>query len=181
MEEIHCMSRTKLLSYIKKNYSEIDVKHGRPTDELIADVVRKEYSERSLNSVGLLETCPYVICPAFNLTKSSDRKSYDDFKIYIETLHFTPIGNDSFTKHKNVDADDANKPKRYMSIETLRAPKQKKYNPFLHDLMKTIDKCGKSFNPLLCIDEMRILKSDPMLTLQHLHGDNPLVAKKKRV
>ena len=66
-----------------------------------------------------------------------------------------------------------------MSIETLRAPKQKRFNPFLHDLIKTIDKCGKSFNPLLCIDEMRILKSDPMLTLQHLHGDNPLVAKKK--
>ena len=62
MEDFHCMSRCKVLKYIKNNYPEVNVKHGRPTDELIADVAREEYSERSLNSVGLLETFPYVIC-----------------------------------------------------------------------------------------------------------------------
>ena len=92
-------------------------------------------------------------------------------------MHFTPIGNDSFSGHNDVDADDAStKPQRYMSIETLGVPRTKRDNPFLFDLIKMIDNCGKSFNPLLSIDEMRILKSDPMLTMQQLHGDNSLVA-----
>ena len=86
------------------------------------------------------------------------------------------VGNDSFTEHNDAVAEEASKPKRYQSIETMRLPRTKRDNPFLFDLIKTIDKCGKSFNPLLCIDEMRILKSDPMLTLQQLHGDNSLVA-----
>ena len=179
MENLHCMSRTKLLKYIKHKHPEISVKHGRPTDDLIADVAREEYSERSLKSVGLLETFPNVICPAFNLRKPSDQKAYNNFRKFADNLYFTTIGNDSFTEHNDAGADDTSKPQRYQSIETMRLPRTKRDNPFLFDLIKTIDKCGKSFNPLLSIDEMRILKSDPMLKLQHLHGDNSLVADAK--
>ena len=158
MEDFHCISRTKLIKYIKDNHPDINLKHGRPTDELIADVAREEYSERSLKSVRLLETFPYVICPGFKLKKPS-------FSIYADNLHYTTIGNESFSEHNDVDTENASKPQRYQSIETMRLPRTKRDNPFLFDLIKTIDKCGKSFNPLLSIDEMRILKSDPMLTL----------------
>ena len=180
MEQIHCMTRTKLLKYIKDNHPEINVKHGRPTDELIADVAREEFSEHSLKSVGLLETCPYVICPAFNLKTPSDQKAYDSFQDFAEELHFTPIGNDSFSDDDDVsNADDESGPKRYQSMETLIPPRLRRNNPFLFDLVKTIERCGKSFNPLLCIHEMRVLKSDPKLTMQQLHGDNPLVCDTK--
>lgn len=173
------MSRTKLINYIKKNYPDIDVKHGRPSDDLIAEVARKEYSERSLGSIGVLETVPYVICPAFNLTNSSDRNSLKKFKQFIDGLTFEPIGNESFSEGNPTIPDEENKPKRYQSLETLRQPKTKKDNQFLFDLIKTIDKVGKSLNPLLCIDEMRILRSDSMLPRQKLHGDNPLIVDAK--
>ena len=57
---------------------------------------REEYSERSLKSVGLLDTFPYIICPAFNLKKPSDQKVYDNFRKFADNLHFNTVGNDSW-------------------------------------------------------------------------------------
>ena len=152
------MTRTKLLKYVKKNHPGISVKYGLPTDELIADVARQELSERSLKSVGLLETCPYVICPAFSLRTTSDQRAYDHFQDFIDSLNFDPIGNDTFPNDNDVpNEDDDSGPKRYMSMETIIPPRQRRDNPFLFDLVKTIDKSGKSVNPLLCIDERRVL------------------------
>jgi len=179
MKFLHCMSRTKLIKYVKTKYPDIDAKHGRPSDDLISDVAKREYSERSLGTVGVLETTPYVICPVFHLKNLSDQKSFDKFKQFINELSFEPIGNESFSERNINNPEDESDPKRYQSNETLMLPKLKKDNPFLFQLVKTIAKTGKSFNPLLCIDEMRILKSDPMLPIQKLHGDNSLVVDAK--
>ena len=148
MEQVLCMNRTKLLQYVRKNHPRISVKYGRPTDQLIADIARQELSEQSLKSVGLLETCPYVICPAFNLRTTSEQKAYEYFQDYIESLDYEPIGNDTFLTDDDVPSEDNNNgPKRYQSIETLTPPTKRWDSPFLFDLVKTIDRCGKSFNP----------------------------------
>ena len=97
MEMLYCMSRTKLIKYIKNTHGNIDLTHRRPLDDLIADVAKEEYSKRSLKFVELLETLPYVILPAFNLTISSDKTVFNKFKQYALQLDFKKIGNESFT------------------------------------------------------------------------------------
>ena len=102
---------------------------------------------------------------------SEFKKKIEETMRYFKSLEYKVIRN-----KKNITPEEEEKvegPKRWQSLPLYISPSKVKNLPkLLHEVIGSIASLGRKLNPMFELSDVRILKSDPGLVAQFVHGDN---------
>lgn len=154
------MTVKQLKSFLRENYPEVPFGATAKKNELIDLAINSHYPKHILNGVNVLDDYEYVKLPFLDL-KELDYLCYD-----IGELKYSVIFNEGTPEEEKIKKG----PKRYQSDPLIIGTRQ--CNPILFAIKKRLDDLAGKFNPLLKVDEIRFMKSEPFVERQMVHADN---------
>lgn len=188
---VYQMNKKELLKYAESQWpNEMFWKKKLTKQQLLYSVASRTYPEATLNNVALIEDKPYVIThlfgPGHNGSDSSDEEDArreDDENVLNEYAHKMMEFEKWIVKQQmtvifnRVSAEEEEKngyPNRYMTVKQIRT--RGAATPIiLKEIIEKAERTARQMNPQFEIFEPRIIKSDPNLPTQMIHGDNTLI------
>ena len=188
------MNKQDLLKFAKTKWPNDNFWRKQMTKkQLLYCVASRTYPEATLNNVALIEDKPYVIThlfgPGQDCSDSSDEEDsrrnddtnllteyaqkMEEFERWIVKQKMTVIFN-------TLSAEEERKrgfPNRHMMAKDIKT-RGAETPKVLKEIIEKAERTAKQMNPHFEIFEPRIIKSDPHLPMQMVHGDNTVIDSK---
>lgn len=187
---IASMSRQDMYKFAEsiwpnENFS--NSKHSR--NQILFRILTRLHLPEVINSYGILEYHTYYMGDLFatpdnldfdpnvdqrrfstNEIKQIHKLRMKEFEDWVVKQEFTVI----FNQKSPEEEMEKGPPNRYMTVKNINS-RNADTPKILKNILSKCEKLARSINPLFEIFEPRILKSDPGLPMQMLHGDNTVV------